>query len=140
MSVPSVALEQCSNLTGKMAESATNAFRFSVASLKDFSPDTANTVRKEENRTDHYEDVLGSYLVKLSALQISESDSSEAAMLLKALNDFERIGDHCSNIAGCVVDMAHHDMNTHEALRSARVENKFFSEQYTDFAMKYSLK
>ena len=61
-------------------------------------------------------------------------------MLLKALNDFERVGDHCSNIAGSVVDAAHHDMNTHEALRSARVENKDFNEQYQAFAAKYSLK
>ena len=56
------------------------------------------------------------------------------------LNALERVGDHCSNIAGCVVDMAHHDMNTHEALRSARVENEHFSEQYKDYARKFSLK
>ena len=31
-------------------------------------------------------------------------------------------------------------MNTHEALRSARVENKDFNEQYQAFAAKYSLK
>jgi len=56
------------------------------------------------------------------------------------LTALERVGDHCSNIAGCVVDMAHHDMNTHEALRSARVENEHFGEQYKDYAKKYSLK
>ena len=56
------------------------------------------------------------------------------------LTALERIGDHCSNIAGSVVDAAHHDMNTHEALRSARVENKYFNEQYKAFAAKYSLK
>ena len=56
------------------------------------------------------------------------------------LNALERVGDHCSNIAGCVVDMAHHDMNTHEALRSARVENEHFSQQYKDYAKKFSLK
>lgn len=36
--------------------------------------------------------------------------------------------------------MAHHDMNTHEALRSARVENEAFGEQYKTYAAKYSLK
>ena len=56
------------------------------------------------------------------------------------LTALERIGDHCSNIAGCIVDMAHHDMNMHEALRSARVENEHFTEQYKDYAAKYSLK
>ena len=56
------------------------------------------------------------------------------------LNALERIGDHCSNIAGCVVDMAHHNMNMHEALRSARIENERFSQQYKEYAAKYSLK
>jgi len=55
------------------------------------------------------------------------------------LNALERVGDHCSNIAGCVVDMAHHDMNTHEALRSARIENENFAQQYKEYAKKYSL-
>ena len=36
--------------------------------------------------------------------------------------------------------MAHHDMNTHESLRSARTENENFGEQYKAFAAKYSLK
>ena len=55
------------------------------------------------------------------------------------LNGLERTGDHCSNIAGCVVDRYHHDMNTHEALRSARIENPDFAQQYKDFAKKYAL-
>jgi phosphate:Na+ symporter len=55
------------------------------------------------------------------------------------LNGLERTGDHCSNIAGCVVDRAHHDMNTHEALRSARIENQNFAAQYKAFAEKYRL-
>ena len=56
------------------------------------------------------------------------------------LNGLERTGDHCSNIAGIVVDRAHHDMNTHEALRSARIENQNFARQYQAFAEKYALK
>ena len=56
------------------------------------------------------------------------------------LTALERVGDHCSNIAGCVVDMSNHDMNTHEALRSARIENESFGEQYKAFAEKYSLR
>ena len=47
--------------------------------------------------------------------------------------------DHCSNLAGCVIDLYHHDMNTHETLRAARVENRKFGEQYKAYAGKYSL-
>ena len=56
------------------------------------------------------------------------------------LTALERVGDHCSNIAGCIIDAAHHDMNTHEALRSARIENEQFGEEYKAYAAKYSLK
>ena len=243
LTTPSIALERCQSLTFEMADVAAQAIHDGVALVRDFNPALAKQIREEENRTDHYEDILGTYLVKLSALKISDADSNEAAMLLKSLNDFERIGDHalnlvesaeelqkkhldfsdtakhelavltravdeivalsfsafrennlekayqvepleqviddlkeklrvhhilrmqqgscsiesgfvwsdlltalervgdhCSNIAGCVVDMAHHDMNTHESLRSARIENENFGEQYKAFAAKYSLK
>jgi len=243
LKTPPVALQRCRILTGEMAYAAADTMRNAMASILNYTPELAQSVRDGENKTDHYEDILGTYLVKLSALKISQADSNEAAMLLKALNDFERVGDHalnvvesaeeltekglllsdaakhelsvlvdavneimdlsfqafldndlqkaylvepleqviddlkeklrvhhilrlqqgacsietgfiwsdlltalervgdhCSNIAGCVVDMAHHDMNTHEALRSARVENEHFGEQYKDYAKKYSLK
>ena len=243
LTTPSIALERCQSLTFEMADVAAQAIHDGVALVREFNPALAKQIREEENRTDHYEDILGTYLVKLSAQKISDADSNEAAMLLKSLNDFERIGDHalnlvesaeelqkkhldfsdtakhelavltravdeivalsfsafrennlekayqvepleqviddlkeklrvhhilrmqqgscsiesgfvwsdlltalervgdhCSNIAGCVVDMAHHDMNTHESLRSARIENENFGEQYKAFAAKYSLK
>ena len=243
MATPPVALQRCRTLTGEMAYAAADTMRNAMASILGYTPELGEKVREGEAKTDHYEDMLGSYLVKLSALKISPSDSNEAAMLLKALNDFERVGDHalnvvesaeemvekglvlsdaakheisvlvaavteimdlsfhafmendlekaylvepleqviddlkeklrvhhilrlqqgncsietgfvwsdlltalervgdhCSNIAGCVVDMAHHDMNTHEALRSARVENQHFADQYKNFAQKFSLK
>ena len=243
LTTPSIALERCQSLTFEMADVAAQAIHDGVALVREFNPALAKQIREEENRTDHYEDILGTYLVKLSALKISDADSNEATMLLKSLNDFERIGDHalnlvesaeelqkkhldfsdtakhelavltravdeivalsfsafrennlekayqvepleqviddlkeklrvhhilrmqqgscsiesgfvwsdlltalervgdhCSNIAGCVVDMAHHDMNTHESLRSARIENENFGEQYKAFAAKYSLK
>ena len=51
-----------------------------------------------EDKTDHYEDVIGTYLVKLSAQRISPDDSAEAAKLLKIISDFERIADHSANV------------------------------------------
>jgi len=240
---PSIALERSRVITGEMAEAAARTLEGAAKALLDYSPELGQQVRDLEEKTDHYEDILATYLVKLSTLKISPADSNKAAMLLKSLNDFERIGDHalnllesaeelhekgltlsdtakrelavlmnavneivelsfsafyhnnlelaymvepleqviddlkekmrlhhilrlqqgscsietgfvwsdlltalerigdhCSNIAGSAVDAAHHDMNTHEALRSARVENKDFGAQYEAFARKHSLK
>jgi phosphate:Na+ symporter len=239
---PSIALERSRGLTAEMAQCAAQVLHQSVACLKGYTPELAESVRELEEKTDHYEDILSTYLVKLSSRNISEADSAEAAMLLKAIGDLERVGDHalnlmeaaeelhqkelsftdaaqaelavlisaveeivemsfkaflendlelawqvepleqviddlkealrvhhiqrlqqgncsietgfvwsdlltalertgdhCSNIAGCVVDMAHHDMNTHDALRSARIENQHFAKQYKEYANKYRL-
>ena len=61
-------------------------------------------------------------------------------VFLDVLNNVERISDHCSNIAGCIIDLHHHNMNTHEAIRSARMENENFDDEYKAYAVKYSLK
>ncbi len=210
--------------------------------LRDYSKKRAEDVRKKERKTDHYEDILGTYLIQLSTKQISEADSMEAAKLLKIIGDFERIADHavnlleaaeemqgkgliftesakaeigvissalneildlslagflendcetaymvepleevidqlkeqlrmrhilrlqqgactvdagfvwsdlltdlertadhCSNIAGCIIDMTRHNMNLHESLRSVRNDSEEFRQRFQMYAEKYSL-
>ena len=243
LTMPPVALERCRVVTAEMAQCAVETFRTAVSALNGFDADAMKLVKKGEEQTDHYEDLLSSYLVKLSSLQISERDSAEAATLLKTIGDLERIGDHalnlaesaeemhqkdmqlsesarkeltvlvraveeiieisfrafgtndlalahsvepleevidklkeklrvhhilrlqqgscsietgfvwsdmltalerigdhCSNIAGCVIDAASHSMNTHATIRSARAENAHFQQQYEAYAAKYTLK
>ena len=65
LATPSVALEQCHLLTAKMAKCAVKALRGALASLSEYKPETCALVRKGEEMTDHYEDILSTYLVKL---------------------------------------------------------------------------
>ena len=242
LSTPSIALERCRDTAAKMSDASAETLKKGIACLTGYTPELGEKVQELENLTDHYEDILGSYLVKLSALRSSEDDSSEATMLLKAINDFERIADHgqnlmeagqemaekdlqfsdtakaelnvlicavneiielsfsaflnhdleaayrvepledvidglkeqmrtrhilrmqqgncsieagfvwsdlltslertsdhCSNLAGCVIDLQNHNMNTHEALRSAREAYADFDVQYHAYAEKYRL-
>ena len=242
LTTPPVALERCRSLTAEMAAATADSVNSGIAILHGYTPELAAQIKKLENRGDHYEDILGSYLVKLSALQISESDSGEAATLLKVIGDFERIsdhcvnllesseelsqkglkfseaamceldvmlaavkeivglsfrsftendphlalqvepleqviddlketmrsrhilrlqqgscsietgfvwsdlltsleriGDHCSNIAGCVIDLHHHDMNIHESLRALKAGSPDFKIQYQVHSDKYNL-
>ncbi len=76
---PSIALERCHAVAASMAETAAASLKESLASLRDGSPDLAASIRDKEDRTDHYEDILGTYLVTLSTRQIGEADSREAA-------------------------------------------------------------
>ena len=55
------------------------------------------------------------------------------------LTDLERTSDHCSNIAGCVLDAAKHDLNLHETLRTARGSDPEFRTEYNRYAQKYAL-
>lgn len=107
---PAVALERCHAVAGEMAKSAVQTLYDAIDCLEQYSPELAERIRANEEKTDHYEDILGSYLVKLSALQISDTDSAEAAMLLKIIGDFERISDHGVNILGSVEEMQAKDI------------------------------
>ena len=242
LNTPPIALERCRTLTNEMAADTVATLKSGVHSLTELNDELAQNIRKGEDKGDHYEDILGTYLVKLSALQISEADSAEAAMLLKAIGDFERISDHsvsllaaaeelkqkglafsapaqkelavlvkaverimelsveafvtrdldaarriepleqvidelkeqmrsrhilrlqqgscsieigfvwsdllnslertsdhCSNIAGGIIDLHNHDLNTHEALRAARTDSRSYQALYQEYAKEFRL-
>lgn len=242
LTTPPIALERCRDVAADMAKTSANALKESVSYLYNESQRLAASIREKEEKTDYYEDILGTYLVKLSVKQISEADSIEAAKILKVIGDFERISDHavnilesaeemkekklvftdaavselqvivmavneildlsltaflsddfnaasmvepleqvidhlkeqmrtrhirrlqqgvcsidagfiwsdlltnlertsdhCSNIAGCVIDMADHHMNIHESLRSIRNDNEEFQQKFKEYASKYFL-
>ena len=242
LDTPPIALEQCRTLTVTMADTAVRALKNGLALMTRYTPELAASVRADENETDHYEDILGTYLVKLSSRQISKDVSAESAELLRLIGDFERIADHavnlaeaaeelhrkslswspaasadlavlsgavqeildwtrkafaerdlaaaaqvepleqvidglkeemrarhiarlqtgdctieagfvwadlltnlertadhCSNIAGCILDMTHYALNLHESLRAFREDDALFREKYQAFAAKYAL-
>ncbi len=105
LNTPSIALESCREVAAAMAETAFDASRESIACLRGYSAELAAEVRKKEEKTDHYEDMLGTYLVQLSTKQSSEVDNMEAAKLLKNIGDFERISDHAVNLVEAVEEM-----------------------------------
>ncbi len=242
LSTPPLALEVSSNSVKDMANLAVKSIKDVINSFDKYSDDLARSIKKMEDKSDRWEDSLGTYLVKLSGHQLSEKESLEVAKLLKVIGDFERISDHsvnllesieeindkeitfsadaraelnvlfnavneildlsltaflnndlnaaqkvepleqvidklkeqmrsrhivrlqhkectieagfiwadlltnlervsdhCSNIAGCVVDDANNNMNTHELLKNARTDNRDFNEKYEFYLEKYAL-
>jgi phosphate:Na+ symporter len=53
------------------------------------------------------------------------------------LTDLSRISDHCSNIAGGVIDLHEQNLNTHEALRAAKNDSETFRSLYSGYTVKY---
>ena len=98
LQAPAVALERARILTATMAEDAVKGLKESLASLNELTPERAAAIREYEDKGDHYEDILGTYLVKLSGCQLTEDQSAEVASLLHLIGDFERISDHAVNI------------------------------------------
>ena len=242
LTTPPLALGRCRELAIEMAQESSLTLHESLGMIHKFNQAKMDEIRHYEKRTDQYEDELGSYLVKLSARQLTEQDSSEAAKLLRLIGDFERIADHavnisqsseemknramtlsgkakeelgvmiaavneieelsmkafaendldtayavepleqvinrlksqlrarhierlqqgdcsieagfvwsdlitdlervadhCSNIAGCVIDMAHNDMNLHESLRATRHDDPHYQELFQTYQTKYSI-
>ena len=242
LATPALALSRSRAVAADMAEHAVRALKDSLTAIDSYSPALAERIRQDEELCDHYEDILSTYLVKLSAEQMGTAESEEAAALLKSIGDFERISDHavntlesaeelrgknltfspsavaefsvlsgavseildlslacfekndssiaaevepleqvidqlkesmrtrhirrlqqggcsielgfilsdlltglertsdhCSNIAGCVIDTAQHNLNLHESLRATRLESTDFIREFNRYARKYAL-
>ena len=242
LATPALALGQARNVAGEMAACAVRALENALTSLTGYTPELARSIREDEERCDHYEDIIGTYLVQLSSRSLSDSESQESTELLKTIGDFERISDHavnvlesaeelqskglsfspaamaeyetlaraireilhlsldsfrqndaaraarvepleqvidklkeemrtrhilrmrqgqcsieagfvwadlltdlertsdhCSNIAGCVIDAARHNLNLHETLRAAQTQDPDFTGRFRDYAQTYRL-
>ena len=95
---PAIAVQRATEVTVAMAEVSCKALRHALSLFDNYDPKVADKVRSLENKADNYEDALGSYLVKLSAADVSEADSKQITKLLHLIGDFERISDHAVNI------------------------------------------
>ena len=95
---PSLALERCSQVLDSMAGIAVAALKDSIGSITRYDEETALRIREAEEKTDYLEDILGTYLVKLTSTQLGENESAKATEYMKVIGDYERIADHAVNI------------------------------------------
>ncbi len=98
LETPSVAIERCYEVADQMAKLSSKAIQQAITLLNTYDEKIAQEVHEAEDKVDIYEDVLGSYLMKLSARSMTETDSREVTKLLYMIGDFERISDHAVNV------------------------------------------
>lgn len=111
LATPPIAMERCREVAVEMAAHAVDSIRNSLILLEHYTPALHEKIRADEELCDHYEDILGTYLVKLSTRQISTEDSNEAAKLLRMIGDFERISDHAVNLAESAEELNEKELN-----------------------------
>ena len=95
---PALALNQCKQVLNSMALTAIDAFQKSIECVLNYDAHSSETIRKAEDDTDHLEDLIGTYLLKLTSRQLGEEESVKATEYLKLIGDYERIADHAVNI------------------------------------------
>ena len=95
---PAFAMELCRNKAREMAEVVKKSIGLALEVLVCYDEEKAKEVIRLESIADKYEDVLGSYLVKLSSKNLSLQDSQSMSIILHSISDFERISDHAMDI------------------------------------------
>lgn len=115
---PPLALGQARAVTVEMSEKAVFALKNSIGIFTGYTKENAEQIRKDEDACDELEDVLGTYLIKLSTEQLGRKESEAATALLKVIGDFERISDHAVNILESAEELRDKGLTlTEEALK-----------------------
>ena len=102
---PAFAMEQCRRVSLHMAVSAKECYMNAVDLLHHYDNEKADEVSLMENDIDRYEDMIGTYLLKLSGRQLAERDSRTLMLFLECIGDFERISDHAVGIKEALKQM-----------------------------------
>ena len=96
---PAIAIEQSREVLYSMAEKSERNLSRAIALLKNYSDAEYQVAQEKEEIIDSYEDKLGSYLVKITALDLTAPQSREVSKFLHTIGDYERIADHAVNIS-----------------------------------------
>ena len=111
LTTPSVAVTECDAASRKMAKLAKETMFLSIHLLTEYDEKNARKVLKNEDMLDDYEDRIGTTLVQLTSQALSEHDSQVSSRVLRSIGDFERLGDHATNIVDIAKEI--HDKKMH---------------------------
>lgn len=101
----SYAIQLCKNAVIKMAEYSKTAILLAMEVQAEYAGEKVAEVIRLEQLVDQFEDVIGTYLVKLAGKDLSREDSHLLSVLLHCISDIERISDHAINITEAVDKM-----------------------------------
>ena len=118
LATPAVAVQRAHEITGRMMDAAREAVELAIVLTKEYTEENMVKVKALEEETDHYQDALGSYLVKLSGAKMNHDDNRILNNLLYTISDIERIGDHALNLAEAAQEMAEKKINFSDAAKA----------------------
>lgn len=95
---PAYAIDKIKERCDEMALLAKKNIFLSLDFIKTYSSSKDEKIKNNEKKLDAFEDELETYLVKISAMELSVDDSMRLSKLSHAIGNFERIGDYGVNI------------------------------------------
>ena len=105
LGTPAVAVQRAHEVATQMVADSAEAMRLAIGLTKKFDEGVMEQVIDLENKTDIYQDALGTYLVKLSGLNLSVADNRILNTLLYTISEVERIADHAVSVAEAALEM-----------------------------------
>ena len=117
LGTPAVAIQRAHEIAIRMAEDAAEAMRLAMGLTREFDSKTMEQVLALEDSTDRYEDALGTYLVKLSGINLSVADNRILNTLLYTVSDIERIADHAVSVGRAALEMEEKKIHFSEQAR-----------------------
>ena len=105
LATPAVAVQRAQEIAGQMAADAAEAMHLAMGLTREFDANIMEQVVELEDKTDRYQDALGTYLVKLSGMNLSVEDNRILNTLLYTISDIERMADHAMAIAKAGLEM-----------------------------------
>ncbi|MBP5654819.1 MAG: Na/Pi cotransporter family protein [Clostridiales bacterium] len=107
MLTPPIAVAECRNVMKKMASKAKTGLDISTLMLLNgYNDPDFEAIKKNEEGIDKYEDIIGSYLMKLTTTQhLSEVDKKKSSMMLQTVGEIERIADHANYLSNSSEEM-----------------------------------
>ena len=96
---PGLAIEHTREAVIRMGELARTNFINAVELMRNYDSKGFELVGQYEDEVDNLENMVESYLLKLSHRELSESDNRSVSHLLRTCGEFERIADHALNVA-----------------------------------------
>ncbi len=99
MERPAFAAAQAKHAAGEMAKLVNESLTLALGLYEDYDKRKVKRILNIEEQVDAYEDMLGTYLVRLCAKPLNAHDTHEMTTLLHCISDFERMTDHAVNLA-----------------------------------------
>ncbi|OUQ59952.1 Na/Pi cotransporter [Tyzzerella sp. An114] len=105
LETPSVAVQLAVKEVIRMGNVVLKNLDAAISCIYNKNPDEIEKVLKREEKIDNICDGINEYVVKICSKPISNIENETVTSLLHLVDDLERIGDHCENLAGIASEM-----------------------------------